>query len=176
MVEQPTHWPWPKDMRKVWLKGPPDRWGRATSVRNVELWNEMHAYRMANEIPAARAFREAAAADGWSLKPTYEHEPVETAFRCERDGFKLQGLARLADPEPHPTMPIGEISIWCPEGISIKTPIVYPGFAEIKALTRRCPECGADDVDTVRIAFANRACLKCAPTLRKKMETPGWCD
>lgn len=175
----PTHWPWPIDMRKVWLPGPPDRWGRATSVRNDSLWHELHRERLAGEVAAARAWMIAARSDGWDLRPTYEHEITDFAFTGERDGFKLMGLARLGD-EPdklHGSLPHGSIDMWCDRRISVSPlPIVYPGWEAIRALSRRCPVCGSDDVPTVRVAFANRACHACAPGMREKMETPGWAD
>ncbi len=174
-----THWPWPADMRSVWLPGPPDRWGRATSVRNDAIWHELHAGRLANEVAAAQKWLLDIAVDGWSLRPTYEHEPMSQAFTGERDGFKLMGLARPGDPvdKPHGSLPHGEISMWCDRRISVSPlPIVYPGFEAIRALARTCPECKAEDVPTVRVAFANRCCHACAPALRAKLERPGWCD
>jgi len=178
-MEAPTHWPWPADMRKVWLPGPPDRWGRRTSVRDDKLWHEMHRNRLAGEVAAARQWLYAAEQDGWKARPTYKHELVTEAFTCERDGFKIQGLARIGDDpdKPHGSMPHGSITMWCDRRINVSPlPIVYPGWDAIKALTRRCPECGSEDVPTYQVAFANRCCASCLPGLRAKLERPGWCD
>lgn len=174
-----THWPWPADMRKVWLPGPPDRWGRPTSVRNDTLWHELHASRTAGEVKAARDWMVALRSDGWDVTPTYEHEIAEHAFTAVRDGFKVMGLARPGDePDaPRGSLPMGSISMWDDRRISVSPlPIVYPGWEAIRVLSRRCPVCGSDDVPTVRVAFANRACHACAPGMREKMETPGWAD
>jgi len=39
-------------------------------------------------------WRDAAVADGWSIKPTYQSEVVEQAASLERDGFHAQVIAR----------------------------------------------------------------------------------
>ncbi len=160
----PTHWPWPNTVGGIW----PGR------CRDEARFAAITAARLAGQVAAATAFRLAAAADGWAIRPTYGHEPVEQAFTGERDGYAMQGLAR---PGSEKFLPSGEISLWCPSGIAISpVPVVYPGFAALAALARRCPQCGAEDIETTRVAFANRACLTCAPALRAKLERPGWCD
>lgn len=163
MTEQPqapTHWPWPSTVKGA-------RENRAT-------WDRIKAERLAGEVAAATQFRLDAEADGWTWAPTYgDHEPVEQAFRGEREGFVIQGLARPGDD----LLPTGSIHAWGPDRVSLHPiPIVYPGFAALKALVEHCPECGADGVETQRVAFANRACAACAPALRAKLERPGWCD
>lgn len=153
----PTHWPWPVDIRGI--RG------------NRDAWERERQKRLAGEVAAANQWRLDAEADGWKFKPTYGHEPVEHAFRALREGYVIQGLARPGDD----FLPRGSINMWCPEGIDISPiPIIYPGFDAIKALRNRCPVCGAEGVDTVRVAFANRACNNCAPALRRELETPGW--
>lgn len=39
-----------------------------------------------------------------------------------------------------------------------------------------CPVCGRNvgGANIVRVAFANRCCVDCAPELRQQLETPGW--
>jgi hypothetical protein len=144
------------------------------AIRDDVMWVRLGAARLAGEVASANAWRLAAEADGWTFRQTYSHEPVEQAFSAERDGFKIQGLARIGDDHG---LPHGQISGWCDRGISLMPmPIIYPGFAAIKALARHCPVCGADEVATHRVAFASRACEKCAPDLREKLERPGWCD
>lgn len=122
------------------------------------------------------AWRDAAVADGWTITPTYGREDVSRASTLARDGYKAMLLTR----EPIPgdrwaTTQEYTLNLWCPRGIDIRPPAVYD-WAKIVAGTRTCSVCGATDVDTQRVAFANRACAACAPALRKKMETPGWCD
>ena len=159
-MSKPTHWPWPSTVKGI--------------HESRAAWDRVRDDRLAGEVAAAMQFRLDAEADGWSVGPSYGHEPVEHAFRCTRDGFVISGLTR---PGSEKFLPTGSINAWGPDGVSINPiPIVYPGFDAIKALVRHCPECGSDDVDTVRIAFANRACANCAPALRKKLEKPGWCD
>ena len=152
----PTHWPWPSNIRRI---------HKSRYRVRVE--------RLTGEVAAAIAWRVAAASDGWEFQPTYSHESLEQAFRGMRDGMIVLGLARLGGD----LLPSGDINAWCNKGISLNpVPVIYPGFAALKALARHCPECGANDVATGRVAFANRACARCAPDLRKKLERPGWCD
>jgi len=171
----PPHWPWPSDTRKLWASKWDQGKGYNVSVRNDALWRELEASRTTGEVAAARAWLEALRADGWTVVPTYSHEPVEQAFSAMCSGFKVMGIARTGIPDKE--MPSGSINAWCDRGISLSPlPIVYPGWEAIRALSRRCPECGAEDVPTVRVAFANRCCIVCQPELQRKLETPGWCD
>lgn len=162
MPEAPTHWPWPADIAGI--------------HHSKARWNEVREARLVGEVAAARAFYAALVEDGWSLSPTYgDHEPVEHAFEAWREGYVVMGLARLGSGDA--SLPTGSVNAWAPNGVALTPlPIVYPGFAAIQALARRCPECGAEDVDTFRVAFANRACVNCRPALRLKLEKPGWCD
>jgi len=173
-ADKPTHWPGPVDMRNLWTR----RWDEAkrqnVSERNETLWQAMKFGLLGGEVAAAEQFRKDAEADGWIFAATYQHEPIDRAFTGAKGGFKIQGLARGGDDG---SLPTGQINIWGPDGISISpVPIAYPGFEAIRALARYCPECKGENVDTVRVAFANRCCLQCAPGLRKKLERPGWCD
>ena len=78
---------------------------------------------------------------------------------------------------PAATIGTPQVDGWCDRGIALRPiPLAYPGFEAIKALAHYCPECKRDGVETVRVAFANRACRDCEPALRAKLERPGWCD
>jgi hypothetical protein len=161
---QPTHWPWPSTVSGIW----------AGKNRNDARWAEIRRQRLAGQVAAADAFRKALEADGWTALPTYSHEPVEEAFKATRDGLIVQGLARPGDER---SLPTGSVNAWCAQGIALSPlPIIYPGFEALQKLARHCPECGKDDVDTVRVGFANRVCHECAPALRAKVERPGWND
>lgn len=159
MADLPTHWPWPISIDRIYVGGA----GREAEKGNRTAGN-LHV----------DAFRLALEADGWLIEPTYGHEAVERAWRAERDGFVIGGLSR---PNDDKTLGTPQIDGWCDRGISLHPiPLAYPGFDAIKALAHYCPECKRDGVETVRVAFANRACRDCEPALRAKLETPGWCD
>ena len=87
-----------------------------------------------------------------------------------REGFTAGAITRDSE-----RMVEAGLHLWGPDRLAIDPPEVYDWDA-IRAELRRCPECGETDVATVRVAFANRACEKCAPALRAKLETPGWCN
>ncbi len=126
-------------------------------------------------LDAARAFRDAAAADGWSIAPTYgASESVERAASLERDGFKMMVMARTSG-EGAKWRYEAKISIWGPDGLAIKPPNEYD-FSAIAASLRRCNYCPATDVDTQRVGFAGRCCEACLPEQRKRVEYPGWTD
>lgn len=99
------------------------------------------------------------------------HRLYSNVCTLEREGFKARVLMRDATGPPGFT----EYSIhaWGPDGASISVACPYD-WAQILAEPFRCPQCNATGVDTVRVAFADRACVKCAPALRAKLETPGW--
>jgi hypothetical protein len=124
-------------------------------------------------LRAAEAFRDAAADDGWSINPTYGSEGIERASKLEREGFKMLILTRDNSDKKGNWKHEAKVSIWGPDGLAIKPPETYD-FAEIKARTRRCLYCKAENVDTQRVGFAGRCCEKCLPEQRAKIETPGW--
>ncbi|HUW08396.1 MAG TPA: hypothetical protein VM537_01645 [Anaerolineae bacterium] len=131
------------------------------------------------EIERVRRFVAAAVADGWEIAPTYQSEDVSRAARLTKDGFVMQTIMREdEDGRPHAWSRKGteaSISIWGPDGLGVDVPLEYDGDL-IRSWTRKCGECGATDVDTKRVAFANRVCNACLPAARKKYEKPGWCD
>jgi hypothetical protein len=120
---------------------------------------------------AAIAYREAAVADGWTIKPTYgEHEPVERAATLTRDGWHMSILARTGEGKWKYT---ASVHIWAPDGVAIIPPDTYD-FEQIKAAERTCMNCKATDVDTCRVGFAGRCCEKCLPEMRRVHEYAGW--
>lgn len=129
----------------------------------------------AAQLAAVAAFRDAAAADGWEITPTYPgHEPADRAATLTREGFKLQVLTRTIEPGRKWKYE-ADINGWAPDQLGIKLPRVYSWDA-IKAAARHCNECGADDVDTERFYFAGRACAKCAPAARARTEVGNWTE
>jgi len=125
---------------------------------------------------AVNAYRDAAATDGWSIRPTYGSESIERAASLERDGFKMMVLSRdNSDQKARKWKYEAQVSIWGPDGLAINPPATYD-FAKIEALTRHCNYCKADDIETERVGFAGRCCAKCLPSMRAKIETPGWCN
>jgi hypothetical protein len=139
------------------------------------------------EYDRVRSFRDAAIADRWSHKATYDSEPEERASHLYREGFVMSVLTRSRENEVlNPARGIystshgkwryeAQVHIWGPDGMAIDSGPVYD-WGKLTAGLRHCPECGADDVDTQLVGFANRVCADCAPALRKKIEKPGWCD
>ncbi len=122
-------------------------------------------------IAAAHAWREAAIADGWSARPTYEEwEPLESAARLTRDGFTVQMLTRQNGDSYTVS-----IHVWGPDGLAIKPPDEY-SYPAIVAGVRTCNACDASDVETFAYSFAGRACAACLPAMREQHEKPGWAD
>lgn len=132
------------------------------------------------------AYRNAMIADGWTMRALYgPTEPMESYAHGEKEGFTCHVKSRdhVQQSERFPYLKnarpkqryMCSVTVWAPDGAVIQVPSVY-SWEAIKAQVMHCPKCGADNVKTVRVAFANRACEKCAPALRAKLETPGWCD
>ena len=129
------------------------------------------------------AWRDAAIADGWILEAVFAGEPAESYGQIKRDGFTGHICAREKTKmeQYFPKTSHGKweyhsaVSLWGPDGVSVITPFPYSSDAITKG-PRHCEVCGKDDVETVRVAFCNRACVACAPALRAKLETRGWCD
>lgn len=168
--------PW-KDTHEgvMWTKPKgADHW--TPSVRIDELWFAKRDERR-TFVELCHEWRKAAEADGWVFTPTYgDHEPVEQAFRGERDGFVISGIARPGCDEGRDmSLPTASIHIWGPDRGAIDPPLVYD-MAAIRAAADKCPECGTIGRQMVVVGFANRCCVACEPALRKAIEVPGWCD
>lgn len=128
------------------------------------------------------AWRDTAVADGWVIEKVYDSEPMESYCRVKKDGFTAQIEARVTEDMKqwfkHHTCKWAYcscISIWGADGLCIETPMPYSFDAITKGL-QTCSECGKTGIPTQRVGFANRVCEACAPALRAKIETPGWCD
>ena len=134
-------------------------------------WQEIADDRR-GQIAQACLYREEMIADGWIANAQYPHEPIEHAAKLTKECFICHLIAR---PEHDRSLPCASATFWGPDGVSIEAPYPYNWQFIFDGL-RRCPECNATDVDTVRVAFANRACNNCAPALRESLERPGWCD
>lgn len=146
----------------------------ATGGRRKALWDAIAEHRKAKMLPAVNGWREALAADGWSLRPTYDgHEPLEHAWSATRDGFRISGLARPI-PGRDGSKPKPDLNAWGPDGAAIDLPVEY-NFDAIKASLLRCGECGKEPVETKRYAFANRCCADCAPKFMASLPR-NWAD
>jgi len=122
------------------------------------------------QFEAAAAFRDAASADGWVVGPNSPPEDVSSWSRGEKEGFVFQILTRQN---------VGKwkyqakVSMWGPDGLVIAPPDKYDWQA-IKAAVTSCNYCGAAGVAVFRVGFAGRCCDACMPTVRPKVERPGW--
>jgi hypothetical protein len=152
----------------LWTYSSTDRFTRKP-IRNDQLWNKIVEARK-SLIAAALAWREAAISDGWESRPTYQHEDEISAFRLTREGFIIQGLARPATKD---TVGSGELSGWGPDGLHIPVGEIYDWEALNRAVYT-CGYCQKNTVKTSRIGFAGRCCEECLPTMRTRIETPGW--
>jgi len=124
------------------------------------------------KVVAARAFMDAAASDGWSIKPTYS-EPVECAASLERDGFSMLIIARENGGEKFKYQ--AQVNIWGPDRLAIAAPKEY-SWAKILGALSHCNVCDKDGVEIHRYSFAGRCCADCLPAMRAKHERPGWCN
>lgn len=111
-------------------------------------------------------YANAALDDGWVPTLVADAGMDHRQVTLERDGFKLH-LVGAFD--------CRRIMAWGPDGLAVTPPDPYdwPKFA---LGTRVCDFCGQTDVETSRVAFANRSCSKCLSVARLKLETPGWAD
>ena len=121
-------------------------------------------------IEAVRAFRVAAAADGWGVVPTYPPEPIDNAAKGTKEGFVFHTIARGSVGK---WLHQASGSLWGPDGLAIDPPKVYD-WNFIQAAVKHCNYCGADDVAVQRVGFAGRCCHACLPAVRQKVEYPGW--
>lgn len=162
--------PWSDEgVEGLWKRGP-----GGASVRDEAKHNRLTQQRERNRLLCVE-WREAAEADGWVFHPTYgDHEPVEHAFRGEREGFVIQGIARPErDVGRNRYGPEASIHIWGPDGLAIKPPLTYDMDA-IRRGARICGYCGQESDDTRRVGFAGRVCPTCDPKVRPSIEYPGW--
>ena len=127
----------------------------------------------AADYEAACKWREDAIADGWEHEPTYPgHEPESTACKLHKGAFRTQIITRER---------VGkwayeaDVHVWGSDGLAVKPDRVY-SFQQLADGLRVCVWCGATDVSTSRVGFANRVCEACLPEARKKLECPGWYD
>lgn len=133
--------------------------------------------RCLEELAVVEVWRDAAAADGWSIEPTYQTEPVDRAARLKHPkGYTGQILTRndLTDVRAAPRVE-ASVYLWGPDGLAVTAPRRYD-FAKIEASAKTCANCKKTDVETVRYSFAGRCCKDCLPEMRAKHEKPGWCD
>ena len=85
------------------------------------------------ELNRTVEFRNAAVADGWIIKPTYEgHEPMESAATLNKDGYTMSILARDNSKQFSNAKRKYEcsVSLWGPDGLHIDT----PAFTQCKQL------------------------------------------
>jgi len=122
------------------------------------------------QLDAAIAWRDAAAADGWTIEPTYRTEDVSRAARGTKDGFVFTVLTRT---EVGSWKYQANVHLWGPDGMALVPPDRYDWQA-IQSAVRKCNYCGAEDVAVERVGFAGRCCAACMPTVRPKVEYPGW--
>lgn len=129
-------------------------------------------------LKQVQKFRDDAVKDGWSIKPTYDHESVEFASSLSKDGFVMSILTRTYDLNKYPKVKNLyeiDISIWGSDSLQIEPPKEYDMRKIIDGM-RICSHCGKTGVDTFRYSFAGRCCKDCLPALREKYEQTGWCD
>lgn len=124
-----------------------------------------------NRYNSAVAYREAAKADGWDCKPTYEDmESVECAARLTREGYVMSIITRKN---------VGKwkyqatVHIWNPGGAAVMPPATY-SWEEINANSTKCHFCQTSGVKLFGVGFAGLACGTCLPAARKKLEYGGW--
>lgn len=131
---------------------------------------------------AAVAWRTAALADGWTMESVYKTEPMESYARIRKEGYSGHVCARVTEEMKARYSHYvskwkynSEISLWGPDNLAIEAPAVYSWDA-ITQGTKTCSECGKTNVETTRVAFANRVCLSCLPASRAKHEVGNWTE
>lgn len=124
-------------------------------------------------LAAAKAWRDAAIADGWAATPTYgDHEAQDSACTLDRDGFRVQVVSRVHKPGER-WMFTASVEIWGPDRLAIRTPDTY-NWSAIQSALQHCNYCHKDGVATQRVGFAGRCCAECLPEQRNRAERPGW--
>ena len=136
--------------------------------------NEWGFSNNAADLEAIKQWVADAVADGWGIEPTYRTELIDSAARLTRDGFVAMALMRdRGENHDRRYRYEAKVSAWGPDGLAIRVPQKYD-FTLIERATRRCSECGHEDVETQRVGFAGRVCATCLSAARKKHEYPGW--
>lgn len=107
----------------------------------------------------ARAWREAAIRDGWTITPLYHGADIDRSARLTKRGF----VALIID---------GSLIMWGPDGLAIEVPRQYSWIAIVAGLSV-CEKCGREG-KTVRLGFAGRVCPECRNRLAPKVEYRGW--
>jgi hypothetical protein len=131
-------------------------------------------------LELVRAWVVAAVADGWSIGPTYRHEPVESAARLDHAalGLKAAVLTRAAPPFCCADgTPVVSLNVWDLDNVALDHGVPESfryDRAALLAAKRTCPVCKATNVETFRVAFANRACAACLPAERARLERRNW--
>jgi hypothetical protein len=129
------------------------------------------------QLARVRAWVEAAVADGWTRTATYPHESIERACTLRREGWQALVLMRetALSSLPGKWRYETDIHLWGPDRLAVEPGDVYD-WQRLQRELRHCYACGARDVDTQRVGFADRVCAGCLPGMKAKIETPGWCD
>ena len=109
-------------------------------------------------------FYEDLLADGWKDIP--QPEMYDHLVQFTKDEFIVSIFnSKAVDGE--------SAHAWGPDALSLELPMPYD-FEQMKRNLRKCGICGREDVDTQRVAYADRVCAKCLPAARKSLERPGW--
>jgi hypothetical protein len=157
-------WPDPQDLpvQHVW-----------TMTEAEAARTPLAQYRV-EAIEACHRWRIAAEADGWTVAPTYGHEPIEQAWVATREGFKAMGIARPLGAFGS-KLPVAKLDLWAPDGLIVLPMPVYD-WDEIKRRAEQCMTCGSGPTRTFRVGFVERHCGICVDAARRSVERPGWCD
>ena len=129
-----------------------------------------------SRFAAAVAWREAAIADGWVARATYEkHEGIDRACTLEREGFVAMILTRQREKPNEKWAFEAKVSVWGPDRLAIRPPDVY-SWETIVGDVERCGYCRKPSSDIQAVGFAGRCCPACLPEQRKRQEYPGWTE
>lgn len=125
--------------------------------------------RNAREVSAeqARAWRDAAIADGWACEPTYQTQPLESACTLSREGFAASISIGKRE---------GSVWVWGPDMLQIPDHGVEYDFERLKRNLKLCDQCGQYAERCTRVGFANRVCDDCKSGAQKRIEFPGWAN
>lgn len=128
--------------------------------------NARQQQRQQEDVERITRWIEAAYTAGWSMRRTYDNEPIEQACTLERDGWKAMAFLRPNNVS---------LSVWGPDGLAIALTKEYDE-QRLQAALRICSRCGTEDVETVRLGFAGRVCAPCRVKHAPDVERPGWYD